>query len=388
MSEPTEPQGPVRIECGASDSFTSWMSQVKGTLAISTYQAGKVALVGWAGNQVTLLMRDFDKPLGIAVSGQRMALATRHEIWQFANAPLLAPEYLEDQPGRYDALFLPRIVHYVGDLHIHDLAYSIEGLLAVNTRFSCLIRLSADFNFEPIWRPNFVSDLVPEDRCHLNGLALRDGKPKYVTVMGTTDAAGGWRANKASGGLIVDVERNETVLSGLSMPHSPRWYNGALWFLNSGTGELWVVDPDQGRKNVVCALPGYLRGLAFVGPYALIGLSKIREKHIFGGLPVQERFSTLQCGVAVVDLRSGQCVGMFEFTAGASELYDVQYLPGILRPMIVNLDRKVIREAVTNPDSSYWLRASKEIKDDAPSGPAPQTETSPLQADPSAAVGG
>ncbi len=372
----------VRIECTASDGFAAWLAQSGGSLVVSTYQAGKVAMVGWAGGQVTLLMRQFDKPLGVAAQGDRLALATRHDVVFFANARLLAHEYLEDQPGRYDALFLPRLTYHSGDLHVHDLAYGADGLWLVNTRFSCLARLSHDFNFEPAWRPKFVTDLVPEDRCHLNGLAMRDGRPKYVTVLGETDAAGGWRENKATGGALIDVDTHDVVLRGLCMPHSPRWHADRLWLLNSGTGELLTVDPSDGRSNPVCALPGYTRGLAMVGPYALVGMSHIREKHIFGGLPIQDRLPKLQCGVAVVDLRTCGVVGMLEFTSGCTELYDVQFLPSIRRPTILNADKQAVREAITNPESSYWLRPSKAI----PPEPRSVNEAQPGAFPPSSAA--
>jgi uncharacterized protein (TIGR03032 family) len=368
----------VRVECAASPGFPGWLAQAGGSLVVSTYQAGKVAMIGWDGRQVTLLMRQFDKPLGLAVQGPRIALATRHDVTLFANAPLLAWEYLEDQPGRYDALYLPRATYHTGDLHVHDVVFQGEDVLLVNTRFCCLARLSRDFNFTAVWRPKFVSDLVPEDRCHLNGVALVEGRPKYVTALGTTDEPGAWRENKASGGVVIDVETDEIVLSGLAMPHSPRWHQGRLWLLNSGTGELWVLEPGTGRTEVVCGLPGYLRGLCFVGPYALVGLCRIREKHIFGGLPIQKRFDKLLCGVAVIDLRSGSVPGMFEFTAGCEELYDVQFLPGVCRPMILNLDKPAVRQAVTNPDSSYWLRPSAEMPLGDAGGPGVSQEQPPV----------
>jgi uncharacterized protein (TIGR03032 family) len=304
-----------------------------------------------------------------------MALATRHEVVLLANAPLLAHDYLETQPGRYDALYLPRAAYYTGDLNVHDVAYGKDGdteagLWVVNSRFSCLSSLSREHSFVPRWKPPFVSEIVPEDRCHLNGLAMVDGKPGYVTALGETDAVGGWRENKASGGVIVHVDTNQVVLRGLSMPHSPRWYDGRLWVLNSGAGELWVVDPRKGGHDVVCALPGYLRGLCFVGgAYAVVGLCQIREKHIFGGLPVQQRHPKLLCGVGVIDLRTGKQVAMLEFTSGCQELYDVQFLPGVRRPMILNLEREAARQAFTAPEFSYWLRPSSEIPQDAPASP-------------------
>ena len=356
---------PVRITCDADKAFAAWIAQSGGSLIVSTYQAGKVAAIGWDGSRVTLLMRQFDKPLGIAVDGNRMALATRHDIWLMANAPSLAGDYLPQRPNYYDALYLPRATYHTGDLNTHDLAFAGDDLILVNTRFSCLSRLSRDFSFVPAWKPPFVSDIVPEDRCHLNGLAMVGGRAKYVTALGTTDAPGAWRERKATGGVVIDVETDETVLDGLAMPHSPRWHEGQLWLLNSGAGEILKFDPTSGQTDVVCRLPGYLRGLCFVGPYALVGLCKIREKHIFGGLPIQERCKKLISGVAVVDLRSGVEAGMFEFTAGCEELFEVRFLPGVRRPMILNFDRPAAHEAMTNPESSYWLRPGGETREDA-----------------------
>lgn len=349
---------PDSFACRVDDGFVDWLAASGGALALTTYQAGKVALVGWDGQQVTLLLRHFDKPLGLAVDGSRLALACRHEVMVFANASLLAHDYLENQPGRYDALFLPRISFHTGEIDGHDLAFVNGSVVVVNAKFSCLARLSWDYTFEPIWKPPFVSDIVPEDRCHLNGLALVDGKPGFVTAHAATDTPEGWRAHRVAGGVVVDVRSNAICLSGLSMPHSPRWDGQRLWFLNSGTGELIVWTPG-GRPEVVCQLPGYARGLCLVGRYALVGLSKIREKYLFGDLPIEKAFPQLVCGVAVVDITAGQWVGTLEFTAGCTELYDVQFLPGIRRPMIVNLDKPACREAFTTPQCAFWIRRAK-----------------------------
>ncbi|NQT39503.1 MAG: TIGR03032 family protein [Planctomycetes bacterium] len=365
MSHPTGVQHDVVIQCAASPAFAEWLAQAGGSLIMSTYQAGKVAIIGWDGRQTTLLMRQFDKPLGLAADASRIVLATRHELWILANTPVLAHDYREDQPGRYDALYLPRVTYHTGDLNAHDVAIAGDDIVLVNTRFSCLARLSRDFSFEPLWKPKFVTDVVPEDRCHLNGLAMRDGRPAFVTALGTSDTAGGWREKKADGGVLIEVESNEIVCGGLSMPHSPRWHDGKLWLLNSGQGVLMVVDPATGQSTEVCRLPGYLRGLCFVGPYALVGLCKIREQHIFGGLPVAERYDALHCGVAVIDLRTGARIAMFEYTQGCEELYDVQFVPGVYRPMIVNFDRPEARQAMSNPESSFWLRASSEISEES-----------------------
>jgi uncharacterized protein (TIGR03032 family) len=352
------------LGCQPTQGMVDWLATAGGSLALTTYQAGKVVLVGWDGQRVSILPRNFDKPMGLAAAPGRLALATRNQIWLFANAPLLAHDYLEQQPGRYDALYLPRASYYTGDLNVHDVAFGSDGVWCVASRFSCLAALSQEFSFIPRWHPPFISEVVPEDRCHLNGLAMASGKPRYVTALGESDTVGGWREKKADGGVIIDVELGQVVHRGLSMPHSPRWYDGHLWFLDSGRGELRVFDAKQGKSNLVCCLPAYLRGLAFVGPYALVGMCQIREKHIFGGLPIQEKFSTLTCGVALIDLRSGTQAGLLEFTSGCQEIYDVQFLPGTTRPLIFNDQQDATRHAFTAPGFSYWLRPSNVIATD------------------------
>ena len=388
--DPAPPAADTVIRCAASDSFQQSLSRAGGTLAVTTYQAGKVALIGWdaVAGQVTLLLRQFQKPMGLALRDtgretgaksrpRQLALATRHEVLLFADAPPLAPDYLESRRVGYDALYLPRAAYYTGDLNVHDIAFGSPSgpardaafgaaaaqLWLCNTRFSCLSRLSDEYSFVPAWRPPFVSDTVPEDRCHLNGLAMGpNGRPAFVTCLGATDAPGAWRDNKAAGGVLVHVDSGDIVLRNLSMPHSPRLHDGALYLLNSGAGELWKVDPATGAHDVVAALPGYLRGLCFVGPHhAAVGLCQVREKHIFGDLPVQQRHKSLLCGVAVIDLRTGAHVGLFEFTAGAQELYDVQFLPGVHRPMILNLEKEAARQAFTAPGFAYWLRPSNQV---------------------------
>src|SRR5262249_32060367 len=156
----------------------------------------------------------------------------------------------------------------------------------------------------------------------LNGLALVDGRPKYVTALGETDTANGWRAKKANGGCLMEVTSGEVISRGLSMPHSPRWHDGRLWLLESGTGQLVVVDPAAGRRELVAELPGFARGLALCGPYAFIGLSKIRQTSALDGVPLADRREELQCGVAVVDLRSGRVIALLEFQTAVEEIFD------------------------------------------------------------------
>jgi uncharacterized protein (TIGR03032 family) len=355
------PHPPESIACSADAGFAHWLASSGGTLAVTTYQAGKLLFLSAEGLQVNVLMRHFDKPMGFAFAHGKLALATRHDITFFADAPALAPTLHEDRPGIYDALYLARATHHTGDLNVHDIAFGDDGLWLAATRFSCLAHVSRELSFLPMWRPKFVSDTVPEDRCHLNGLALVDGKPKYVTALGETDTPCGWRPAKADGGLVIDVVANEIVVRGLSMPHSPRWNDGRLWVLSSGAGELCEVDLGGGKARVVTALPAYLRGLTFIGEHAIVGLCQIREKHIFGNLPVQQRHERLLSGLAVIHLTSGNQVGVLEFTSGCQEIFEVQFLPRVRRPNLLQFDRPEARQAFTAPEFSYWLRPSHEL---------------------------
>jgi uncharacterized protein (TIGR03032 family) len=219
----------------------------------------------------------------------------------------------------------------------------------VSTRFSCLCTLHPDYSFVPRWQPPFITTLAAEDRCHLNGLALVGGHAKYVTTLGETDTAGGWRANKSQGGCVIEVSSGEVISRGLSMPHSPRWHDGRLWLLESGTGLLAFVDPTTGRRQNIAELPGFTRGLAISGPYAFVGLSKIRPTSAMDGVPLAERREDLKCGVAAVDLHSGQVIAFLEFQTAVEEIFDVQLLPGLRFPEMIGFQQETIQHTFVVP---------------------------------------
>jgi len=346
----------VEVASTATDSFGPWLGAAGGSLIVTCYQANKIAILGSNGTTTTVYLRDFPRPMGLAVQGGRIAVGTLEEVVILQNAAGLATNFLPDQPGRYDALFLPRVAYRAGELQVHGLAFGISGLWMVNTRFSCLGSLSDEFHFVPQWVPPFVSDLVPEDRCHLNGMAMVDGEPRFVTCLGTTDVAGTWRKDKVTGGVVVSVPDGEIVARGLAMPHSPRWHNGRLWVLNSGHGQLGAIDLGSGAFEAVCTLPGYLRGLCFIGPYAVVGMCQIRERHIFGGLPIGSKVGELFCGLAVVDLRTAAPVAMFRFTAGCHEVFEVDFLPGVRQAAILDNEHEAVKVSYTAPGRVWWTR--------------------------------
>lgn len=313
----SEPLGSV-----STTSFAETLRAAGASVLVSTYQAGKLVTARAApGGGLNTHFRDVDKPMGLAVAPGRMALGTRTEVWDLRDLPAAAT-------GGEDACYLLRKRHVTGDIAVHDLAFNADGeLWLVATAFSCLATLDGDHSFVPRWTPPQVTRLAAEDRCHLNGLAMRDGRPAYVTALGSGDAAGSWRDRRADGGVLLDVATGATVTAGLSMPHSPRWHGGRLWVLESGRGTLATVDLATGALTVVAELPGFTRGLAFLGHLALVGLSQIRESSTFGGLPLAERLRERRSGVWVVDVRTGAVTAFLQFEDLVQEVYDVTVLP-------------------------------------------------------------
>jgi uncharacterized protein (TIGR03032 family) len=320
----------VRFE--HSRNFAPLLAHLGASLLISTYQAGKVIVVGVdPQGSLALSFHNFERAMGVAVRPDRLAIGAQSQIWLLRTAPDIAPRLVT--PGRYDACFLARSSHLTGDVHVHEMAWVGDELWFVNTLFSCLCTVDERYSFVPRWRPPFVTALAAEDRCHLNGLALADGRPKYVTAFAESDTPHGWRPTKATSGCLIDVPSGRMVARGFAMPHSPRVYQGRVWLLDSGAGRLVEVDPATGQVRMVAEQPGYVRGLAFGGSYAFIGLSKIRETSTFGGVPIAARRDALRCGVGVVDL-DGRQVAHLEIKSGVDEIFDVQILPGVRLPAI------------------------------------------------------
>jgi uncharacterized protein (TIGR03032 family) len=322
------------IRCSHSDSLPALLPQLRLSILISTYQTGHLVVVSARQGRLTLAFHQFERAMGIAVKPGTIAVCTRKEVWFLRDAPDIAAKL---QPaGQHDACFLARTSHFTDDIHAHEAAWvgGADGgeFWIVNTRFSCLSALHPHYSFAPRWRPPFVSALRPEDRCHLNGVAVVNGQPCYVTALAETDTPSGWRAVKHNGGCIIEVPSGRLLTRGLSLPHSPRVEGEKIFFLHSGQGELAVADPQIGEVTVVASVPGVARGLAIHGGYAFVGLSKARPT--LEGVPIVAERDKLRCGLWAVDLRTGAIAAHLEFHTGVEEIFDVQVLPGIVSPYV------------------------------------------------------
>ncbi len=345
-----------RLELMGSRHFPAWLAEQKIGLAFTTYQAGKLFLIGLQPDgRLSVFERTFNRCMGLWGDGQSLWMSSLYQLWRFEN--VLEPGQITNG---YDRLFVPQIGLTTGDLDIHDVAVDSSGrVIFVNTLFGCLATTNERFSFSPLWKPPFLSRLAAEDRCHLNGLAMEDGKPRYVTAVSQSDVVDSWRDRRADGGCVIDVTSDEIVVSGLSMPHSPRLYRNTLWLCNSGSGYFGRIDVDRGTFEPIAFCPGYLRGAAFVGDYAVLGLSKPRENRTFRGLELDDNLAAKgaepRCGLQVIDLRSGDIVHWLRIEGVVAELYDVVILPETRRPMALGFKTDEIRRAISIGDAVFEL---------------------------------
>jgi uncharacterized protein (TIGR03032 family) len=342
-------ENPEPLASAHTANFPALLDELGISLAVTTYQAGRLVFIRSEGDHLNTHFRSFDRPMGMATLGDRLAVGCGVQVWEFRDVPAVAAKV--EPAGRHNACYLPRRSHVTGDIDVHEMEYAPDGTLwLINTRFSCLCTLRGDCSFVPRWRPPFVSALSPEDRCHLNGLTLVDGVPRYATALGTSDTAAGWRANKARGGVLMDIPSNQVLLEGLSMPHSPRLYQGRLWLLESGDGSMGLVDLRQGRYEKACELPGFTRGIDFAGPVAFVGLSQVRESAVFSGIPLVERLEDRTCGVYAVHVETGRVLAFLKFTSGVKEIFAVRVLHGRRQPELLNETVDLLRHAYVVPD--------------------------------------
>ena len=333
-----------------TSTFPEFLAQTGISLLVSTYQAGKLIMLRHQDGVLNTHFVDMQKPMGIALQDPHLAVGSSFQLTHYFNMPDVGAK-VEPQ-NTHNSCYVPREVHITGDIDIHEMSFTTEGeLWLVNTKMSCLCTLDTQYSVVPQWRPPFISGYDLTDRCHLNGLAMKDGKPTYVSALGTTDTAAGWRENKAAGGMLMDIRDNKMIASGLSMPHSPRWYQDKLWVLESGAGTLATVDLETGNLTTIVELPGFTRGIDFIGRYAIIGLSQVRETAVFAGLPLTERCEERQCGIYIVDIEEKKVVAYVMFSGDVQEIFSVQILPSSF-PAVLSMEDPLLRSTYAIPDEA------------------------------------
>ena len=336
-----------------TSNFSAILKELNISLVVSTYQAGQLVLLREEEGTLNTHFVSINKPMGVYADNKRIFVGARQEVMEYKNMPSVSAKM--DPPNVHDACYLIKNRHYTGDIDIHEMEYVNDKLWFINTRFSALCSYDQDSSFIPEWIPPFITKLAAEDRCHLNGLCIINDKPKYVTALGKTDTKGGWRTNKRNGGILIDVESNEIVMEGLSMPHSPRWYRDKLWILNSGEGFLTTLDLKTKKLTNIVELPGFARGISFVGPLAFIGLSKVRETAVFSDFPLVERLEERQSGVWVVNIETKVVIGFLRFTEDVEEIFSVAAISNTSFPAILDTTDALMDVSYSIPDEYMHL---------------------------------
>ncbi|HVL00973.1 MAG TPA: TIGR03032 family protein [Dongiaceae bacterium] len=385
--------------CTYSANLPAVLAQLNIALAFTSYQAGRLMLVRSDGDTLDVNFKSFPRPMGLAATANGLTLGIFTQVHHFARedgllekikqplqriedditAPRIKPkeadadkavvaeeaaeEETEEQrkireyeeslyapvDPRVDACFIARSTHHTGMINIHDIDWGDDGLWAVNSSFSCLCTLEPDYSFVPRWKPHFISELVPEDRCHLNGMALRDGKPAFVTTFSQYNEQGMWRKGEKFNGTLMDVTRNEILLDGLTMPHSPRWHEGHLYFCDSGHGRVCRFNLHSGQAQTLLEVPGFTRGISFCGPIMIVGLSKVRQSDVTRPAPLALKYDETFSGLWLFDLVHQREIGHIRFTGNVDQIYDVAVLPNCHFPELIEPTHPRMRNHFCHP---------------------------------------
>lgn len=342
------PPAPGTSQITVSRGLSAWLATHRTSLAFSSYQTGQLFLVGRQPNgSVSFNQQNFSRAMGLSWSNGRLYLGALCQVWRLEN--MLRPG--ERGNDAFDVVLVPRNAQTTGDIDIHELGVDGEGrVVFVNTKYSCLCTLDLTHSFKPIWKPPFISRLAPEDRCHLNGMAMADGRPAYVTAVSRSDVLTGWRARRHEGGVIIEVETGRIVTDQLSMPHSPRLVDGRLYALDSGRGQIIEVDPRSGEKRDIAFCPGFLRGMTIHDGHAIVTVSKPRDgtfKHLSLDAELAARDAEAWCGLLIVHLATGNLVEWIRLEGHITELFDVTAMPGVACPMAVGPDTPEMRGTIS-----------------------------------------
>lgn len=338
------------FETTTSPGFAAWLIEQQVSIAF-TNSGARLMFVGVRpDDSLATIDCGFDYCLGLtAATTDTLYMVTRFQIWRLQNALRIG----EQAEGGYDRLYIPQSAYTTGNVAIQDIAVDQQGrVLFISTLCNCLATTSDTQNFQPLWKPRFISDLAATDRCHLSGLAMRNGQPAYVTSTSQTNEPGGWQTRRRTDGIVIDLVTDEIVLDNLSMPASPRIYRDQLWVLNAGTGYVGTVDLVHGRFEPLILCPGIPHGLCFVNDFAIIGVSKPRDDDIYAGLDIGDNLRRAgvapRCGLMVVDLRSGR-VAHWLYLEGKStrEVFDIVVLPQVRLPKAITFGTEDIQQMVT-----------------------------------------
>lgn len=358
-----------------TENFPRILKELNISLAVTSYQAGRLILLCSNGERIETHFKRFPRPMGVYADDSRLTLGTLTEVLEFRrndrllhkiktgaldNVTKLTRKVLEKDKEAFDdlirkrnlelaemkksdSLYISRASLTTGMINIHDIAWGNDGLWVVNSTFSCLSTLSTDYSFIARWRPHWITELVPEDRCHLNGMAMKDGRPRYVTTFNKFNERDSWKTKTAHDGTLMDIDTDTILLDGLIQPHSPRCHNGSVYLCDSGTGRVMAYHPYTRRLSEIIKLQGFTRGLAFYGPLMFAGTSRLRASDIRRPIPISKEYETTYSGITVVNLSDNSKIAHIHFQGDIDQIYDIAIIPGSARPGLLDNENILTR---------------------------------------------
>lgn len=337
--------------CKPSPNFAELLTQFEGSIALSTFQAGKLCILSAKDEHFcSSLLRTFPNCMGFDILEDELVISSANALCFFKNQPSLQESYPFGN-GKYDAIFHEFRRELTGRIDAHDVVLTKSAAYIVYTHGNAVYK-SKDGVLKEFWKPPFIQNNALEDRCHINGLCMVNEQPKYVSMLGTQNEKDSWRKTLPTGGAIMDIETNEFVIQDLSMPHSPRMYNNQLLVLESARECLVAIDLETGTKTDIANIPGFLRGMHIVGDYAIIGSSKLRKNSsIFNGLPIANK--NIKAGVYIVYIPTGAIVGHSLYENTVDEIFEVKRLP-FKKPNVLPYGSKQHTAVTIFEQTAYW----------------------------------
>lgn len=313
-------------------SLLEWSALLDISLIVSTYWGNQVFVI--ADGKLSKV--GSDRPKGIYYKSPWLKIATWNNIWTFRE--YTSVDITSQISGEHDTVFLPKKFEETGDIGSREIA----GESIAASKLSCLVTLDDYYSVRPIWKPKWIDRVVAEDRCHVNGIALdKNFGLGYVTALGINNKKDGWRTEPA-GGCVIDAKTGLVIVDNLRMPHSPRLYQEQLWVCDSMRGELSIIDVKTKKRHPFVKFPEFVRGLAFWGDRAIVGLSQMRYTKLGWAA------GPGQCGLAAVNLNTAKIEAILPLDA--NEVFDVQVLPG-KKPIVIDPRSSVLNTLLVLPES-------------------------------------
>lgn len=282
-------------------------------LAISFYMDHSLAV--WNSETENLVEVPIQRPMGMGFTDDGLYLGSRYGISWF-------DRIYYNKEDKW--LYRQDLTKYLGFIDCHELVIFNEQPIFANTLFSCLASVALTHDFSIFYQPGFIKNIIPEDHSHLNGIALENGLPRYITCFSPNNRPGfkSWK-DKPLTGCVWDLVSDRPVIDNLALPHSPRIIDGDLFVCDSGRGRVLRRSGDE--LEAIANLRSFTRGMIATDDYIIVATSKIRENACNPQID-KSLLTENKCGIHFCDRHNFKLVESYYFE-DKKEIFDFQLIP-------------------------------------------------------------